>query len=176
MLDDFWSVYENNTFLSCFYECHLGINQTIIHAINTFSLLITVIGLSFILDGKGLHLWSVLILAMSVLTGLRDVWDISKKVWSLKYYLQESNVLLLSMGKDWRLIEQGKMFEEDILDKISFYEAEFHQIYEKYLGDLRLTEYKRTLKKADKKADDILAYKHKRKEETYAQSEQTFCQ
>lgn len=164
MLDDFWNIYINNIFLTHYYELILEKNRKIVLFVNAATTVTTTIGLANILGGRALYFWSATIFIMQIVANLKDVWEVSKKTWSLKLYLQDMNKLLLEMGQDWRLIEQAQLYEDEVLNKISYYEKQFLDIKERYLGSFSFSENAKYIAKANKKADAALVYKHPRKE------------
>jgi hypothetical protein len=148
MLDDFWNVYMNHTFLYHFYECHLTRNKKIILLINGASVLATALALQLFTYESLRYLFVIMILLIQVFSSFKDVWDLTKKTWALRYCLRNTRKVLLVMANDWRLIEQGKLYEEDIVEKTFHYDSTLYEIIEEYLDDFDFAEIASFITKA----------------------------
>jgi hypothetical protein len=160
MSNDFWNLYSNRVFLHYFFERHFdNIRQAVLY-VNIATALATAVVLLFLSNGVALLFCSILIFGLQLCTIFKDTWEISRKSWALKYYLNESNELLAQMSMDWRLISLGKMGEEEVLSRINGYDMKFLAVKAKYLESFYFSENPGYVKAANKKADEALAIKH----------------
>lgn len=161
MVDEFWRFYNQIRFA---YHYHQIIRNRLIKLMKVISIIsyvITAISLAgWAMTGKAAAVWSIIILAMQVANGLKDLLGWNEEKFMLGCYLSDMNEVILDFEKSWRQIMLGQLTKEKIMQRINSGNEQYKRLECRYILPCNLCESAPAIRKADIKVNAELESLH----------------
>ena len=161
MIDEFWRQYNQSLFAYFYHQYERDFLASCLRWISIVSYLVTAISLA----GWGITqryavAWSVVIFSSQIANGLKDQFNITKRIWALEMYLSTSSSVLNDITKTWRSIMLRQLTEEEILKRTNHFTIQFSELEDKYIRPYCMSENSHLINKAEMKTNNEINIRH----------------